>query len=385
MDLCNFIIEYFCGKKTNIDSENNFEFKMSPTPTIIINKSKGLDDLGGTGYMNASLQCLSNTPQFKNYFLEKYNINTDNILANEFHELILNLWRKNMQERSYSPHSFKQTLGSLNPLFDGIQANDAKDLINFLLENLHKELNVIINNNNTITSQIQDQTNEELTLKLFSEEFKQKYNSLISNLFYGLSESEYLCQGCGIIKYTFQSYSMLEFPLQQVNQYFYSIGKKPLLSPNNKNPDVNLDECFEFNEKANAMTGDNQIYCNKCNRTCNVVHSTKLYTAPNYLIINLNRGKDVKYECNVDFPEQLDLTKYLKFTNKNTNFELYAVISFLNGDFVAYIKNDEDKSWYLYNNSVVTQCSKHNQYKDGIPYILFYQVLNGKKKSKFLG
>ena len=58
MYLCNFIIEYFCGKKTNIDSENNFEFKMSPTPTIIINKSKGLDDLGGTGYMNSSLQCL---------------------------------------------------------------------------------------------------------------------------------------------------------------------------------------------------------------------------------------------------------------------------------------------------------------------------------------
>ena len=35
-----------------------------------------------------------------------------------------------------------------NPLFAGIQANDSKDLINFLLERFHQELNIIINNPN---------------------------------------------------------------------------------------------------------------------------------------------------------------------------------------------------------------------------------------------
>ena len=373
MYLCNFIKKYCFGENTDTNTEAH-EFIMSPKETKI-NKSKGLDNIGGTGYMNASLQCLSNTKQLRNYFLKKYETNPDKILANEFYELILNLWLKDTHESSYSPYSFKQTLGNMNPLYEGIQSNDAKDLLNFLLENLHQELNEI-KNDNTIISYEQDQTNEKLTLQLFLEDFKRNYNSKISNLFYGASESEFVCQGCGITKYNFQLYSILEFPLQQVNEYFCSLGKKSLILPNNTNPDINLYECFEFYQKANIMTGENQIYCNMCNTTCNVVHSTKLYSAPNYIIINLNRGKDIKYECNVDFPEQLYLSKYLTFKKNNTNFELYAVISYINGDFVAYIKNDSDKNWYLYNNSDVTECSKPHQYKEGMPYILFYQVLN---------
>jgi len=38
----------------------------------------------------------------------------------------------------------------MNSLFEGVQANDSKDLINFLLEQLQTELNIIsekINNN----------------------------------------------------------------------------------------------------------------------------------------------------------------------------------------------------------------------------------------------
>ena len=152
-------------------------------------------------------------------------------------------------------------------------------------------------------------------LGLFLEEFSQKFNSPISNLFYGLLETKSQCKGCNIIKFNFQVYSFLEFPLQQVNQYFYNMGKKPLILPNNKNPDVNLYECFEYNKKIDLMSGENQMYCNICNKLCDAFYSTNLYSAPNYLIINLNRGKGAVYECNVDFPDKV-----------NTTFDLYAVI-----------------------------------------------------------
>ena len=47
----------------------------------------------------------------------------------------------------------------------------------------------------------------------------------------------------------------------------------------------------------------------------------------------------------------------------------------MSGHFVAYCKNKIDKKWYLYNDSFVTPCKKNDEYKIGMPYILFYQAL----------
>ena len=346
-------------------------------------KSKGLDNIGATCYMNATLQCLSNTKKLREYFENKYKNSPNKTMSNEFFTLIHHLFNENDNKKSYSPYPFKETLSKENPLFAGVQANDSKDLINFLLEKIHQETNVInnnINNNNAI--QQQDQTNENLMLALFLEEFSKKFNSPISNLFYGLLETKTQCKGCNAIKFNFQVYSFLEFPLQQVNLYYYNLGKRPLVLPNNKNPDINLLECFEYNKKIDLMNGQNQMWCNICNSLCDSLYSTELYSAPNYLIINLNRGKGAVYECNVNFPEELNIVNYLSFKNFNTVFDLYAVIchlgpSSMSGHFVAYIRNNEDYKWYLYNDSIVTECTKPFQYRDGMPYILFYKVLKG--------
>ena len=355
-------------------------------------KSKGLNNIGATCYMNATLQCLSNTKKLRDYFLNKYSNAPNNLMANEFNKLIINLFNEYDRKKSYSPNSFKEVLSKENPLFAGVQANDSKDLINFLLERLHQELNVLkmihlsnSNNNNMIPQE--DQTNENSMLGLFLQEFSQKFNSPISSLFYGLLETKSQCKGCNIIKFNFQVYSFLEFPLQQVNQYFFNLGKKPLILPNNKNPDVNLYECFEYNKKIDLMTGENQMYCNICNKLCDAFYSTNLYSAPNYLIINLNRGKGAVYECNVDFPEELNIFNYLTY-KVNTTFDLYAVIchlgpSSMSGHFVAYIRNHSNYKWYLYNDSIVTECSRPSQYRDGMPYILFYKVLKGGPNAPF--
>ena len=343
--------------KNEIFEKNNVIAKLQSEIQILRNnqskknkmqKSKGLDNIGATCYMNATLQCLSNTRKLKEYFEKKYQNSSNKTMSNEFFKLIYHLFN------------------------------------NFLLEKMHQELNVInnnIKNNNTVINQ-QDQTNRDLMLRIFIEEYTQKFNSPISNLFYGLLETRTQCKGCNIIKYNFQIYSFLEFPLQQVNTYFYNMGKKPLFLPNNKNPDVNLFECFEYNKKVDLMNGENQMWCNICNKLTDSLYTTELYSAPNYLIINLNRGKGAVYECNVDFPEELNIVNYLSFKNFNTVFDLYAVISHLgpssmSGHFVAYVRNNEDYKWYLYNDSMVTECTKPFQYRDGMPYILFYRVLKG--------
>ena len=340
----------------------------------------GLNNIGATCYMNASLQCLSNTKKLTEYFLTNYEDNRNKIMSHQYYKLIKHLWNEENNNISYSPNSFKEVLSKENPLFAGIAANDAKDLINFLIERLHQELNIALKNN-SVDNYIQiDQTNEAAVFNDFIKDFNTNFNSPISRCFYGILETKSQCQGCKIIKYNFQVYSFLEFPLQQVNQYYFNNGKRPLLTNDGKNPDVDLYECFEYNRKIDSMTGDNQMYCNICNKLCDATYVTYLYSTPNYLILNLNRGKGAVYECKVNFPDQLNIFNFVTSKQATTAYELYAVIchlgpSSMDGHFVAYCRNRLDNKWYLYNDGFVTLCTRKDQYTDGMPYILFYRVL----------
>ena len=340
----------------------------------------GLNNIGATCYMNASLQCLSNTKKLTEYFLTNYEDNRNKIMSHQYYKLIKHLWNEENNNISYSPNSFKEVLSKENPLFAGIAANDAKDLINFLIERLHQELNIALKNNSVDNYNQIDQTNEAAVFNDFIKDFNTNFNSPISRCFYGILETKSQCQGCKIIKYNFQVYSFLEFPLQQVNQYYFNNGKRPLLTNDGKNPDVDLYECFEYNRKIDSMTGDNQMYCNICNKLCDATYVTYLYSTPNYLILNLNRGKGAVYECKVNFPDQLNIFNFVTSKQATTAYELYAVIchlgpSSMDGHFVAYCRNRLDNKWYLYNDGFVTLCTRKDQYTDGMPYILFYRVL----------
>ena len=71
---------------------------------------------------------------------------------------------------------------------------------------------------------------------------------------------------------------------------------------------------------------------------------------------------------------------YVVFKEGYTAYQLYAVIchlgpSSMSGHFVAYCRNRIDNKWYLYNDGMVSLCTKQRQYQDGMPYILFYRAL----------
>jgi len=363
--------------------EENLSFRKVP---ILV----GLDDIGGIYFMNATLQCLSNTDELTEFFLNKfkYEPNDKNkIISNEYYNVIKNLWNRNNDNKSFSAKEFKEALIRENPLFSGIGTNASKDLINFILERIHIELNDIkienkIKKNNYMTSKFDqnNQFNEQAMLNIFTKDFKKEYNSIISHLFFGILETKSQCQRCKYFKYNFQVYNFIEFPLERINQYFFNIGKR--LNYNmydDKNPDIDLYECFEFHNKIEPMIGDNQLYCNNCQDNCNFLYQSSLYSTPKYLIINFFRGRGEVYECNVNFPEQLYLNNFV--SNKNyIVYELYGVIcqidsGYMNGSFIAFCKNRIDKKWYKYNDDVVTLCENSNEFRIGMPYILFYKIL----------
>ena len=341
----------------------------------------GLDNIGATCYMNATLQSFSNTKELRDYFLKKFSKSDPNKkMSNAFHDVILNLWDKNNNGKSYAPHNFKNVLSELNPLFAGIAANDSKDLISFLLERFHQEINIIDTkniNDNMISNA--DQLNENKMFNIFSTDMMARYKSIISDLFYGILETKTQCTNCKRIKYNFQVYSFLEFPLKQINIYFTNQGRRQNFNGQG-NPDIDLYECFEHYQSTLQMTGDNKIYCSECNSSFDAFYQTLLYTTPNYLILNLNRGKNAVYECKVNFPNILNLCNYV--VNKtNTVYQLQSVISHIgpssmSGHFIAYCRHPKNNEWYKYNDSIVTKCTTQKEYLNGMPYILFYKTLN---------
>ena len=82
-----------------------------------------------------------------------------------FREVLVELWDKS-NNSPYSPNKFKEKLGEMNPLFKGAYPNDAKDLLTFILIQLHEELNhpknTNMNNNNIDLINIEIQKNKKL-------------------------------------------------------------------------------------------------------------------------------------------------------------------------------------------------------------------------------
>ena len=367
-------------QQLNLKTQEFNQFKNDYDKLIPI--TVGLDNIGATCYMNATIQSFSSVRELSLFFKEKYIPNKDKKMSKEYYTVIQNLWDIKKHGKSYAPNSFKEVLSQLNPMFAGVAANDSKDLINFLLEKLHEELNLGSNKNfNSKLISHADQKDETKMLGIFLKDMQERYKSIISDLFYGTIETKSQCLNCQNTKYNFQVFSFLEFPLQQVNDFCYKNGMRQNFAGNG-NPDIDLYECFFHYQNISTMNGNNQIFCNDCGKNCDALYGTFLYSMPNYFIINLNRGKNAVYKCNVKFPEILKLNNLVRMWATNSIFQLKAVIchigpSSMGGHFIAYCRHYKDNNWYKYNDSNVTKCMENKEYLiNGMPYILFYEAID---------
>ena len=359
---------------TIIKANNNNEIIIEEK----IKKEKiGLENIGATCYMNATLQCFAHIKQFMHYFTkDKYNtkaMSDKETLSYSFKILLNELWKNsNNEKKYYAPYEFKEKISKLNPLFKGIAANDAKDLINFIVMTLHTELNSANSESNIFSEQIIDQTNKTLMFQTFMQEFIQKYNSISSQLFYAINYNITQCCDCNIQIFNYQVYFFLLFPLEEIRKFF-----------NVQNNVVDIMQCFEYDRRICLMAGDNMMYCNRCRRNTNCNMCTNLVYAPNVLIIILNRGKGKEFDIKLNFKEDLDITSYIEMSNSGTVYKLIGVITHLgessmSGHFIAFCKDPFDNQWYKFNDAIVTPVNdfKKDVIDFGMPYLLFFQKGN---------
>ena len=328
----------------------------------------GLQNIGATCYMNATLQCLSNTQRFREGILKLNKNNSQNKeLSYSLKEVLVNLW-KNDKIKYYAPYNFKNLIGQMNPLFKGVQANDSKDLILFILETIHRELNIK-------KESIPEQSNVNnldfnSVFNQFTTFYKANNQSIVSDEFYGYFVSIMKCGYCNAVTYNVQIMNILIFPLEKVRIYM-----------KNQYNFVTLDDCFRNYEEPELLAGSDQIYCNKCNMTTNAYNHNKLIISPKTIIINLNRGKGLEFKVGIKFEEYMDIKKYLLMSDKSPNYyELVGVISHfggsdMSGHFIAYCKNSFDGKWYKFNDAMVNLSSFQEASSIGIPYVLFYSYI----------
>ena len=369
----------------------------------------GLQNIGATCYMNATLQCFAHIEKFVNYF--KYNPHLSKLkqkpneikLYTSFKLLIDNLWPddiNNIKEKYYAPYDFKKKISDMNPLFEGIAANDSKDLVNFIIMTLHEELNKAkVNNINNEENIFIDQTNKQNVLQNFLQDFTSKNQSIISDLFYAMNCSITQCKNCKIKLYNYQIYFFIIFPLEEVRKFklnnqlnfnynnnnnnilynnFININNNNNFMLNKKT--VNIYDCFDFDKRVNLMSGSNAMYCNYCKTNQDCIMQTYLVAGPEILILLLNRGKGKEFDIKIDFYEEINLYNYIEYKDTGFKYKLIGVISHIGesgmgGHFIAYCKDPLSNVWNKYNDAIVTKVEdfQNEVINFAMPYLLFYQ------------
>ncbi|KAH7285349.1 hypothetical protein KP509_33G024300 [Ceratopteris richardii] len=178
----------------------------------------GLLNLGNTCFMNSAIQCLVHTPQLVDFFLHDYTneINRQNPLgmkgelAIAFGELLRELWEPGRQP--VAPKAFKAKLARFAPQFSGYNQHDSQELLAFLLDGLHEDLNRVKSKPYIESKDMDDRLDEEVAHENW-ENHKARNDSIIVDICQGQYKSTLVCPVCNKVSITFDPFMYLSLPL----------------------------------------------------------------------------------------------------------------------------------------------------------------------------
>ena len=364
----------------------------SPSQSELENKKinfhfNGLINIGSTCYMNATLQCLLHVTELVDYFLKEFPNDVNSLcqknsqvpskgnISMAFYKLIKGVYPQNEEKSLFnsksfgsgnntpvSPDNFQKVLGLYNPQFKNFEANDSKDLILYLLQTMHAELNYF--GDASINLRPPNQYDRANTFQFFIFSYERTNFSIISKIFYGTYENMTKCRECQKDLYNYQKFEFISFGMF-----------------NYKGKIFNIYNGFEDNQKMSLLAGDNQFYCNNCKKLCDAELYSKIIFPPNKLLINIDYGKNKKFSpSSVTFGEEIDITKYVIFNfGVPIKYKLIGICTHFGssgsyGHYVAYCKHPSGR-WFIFNDSFVNECSKNSIY-GGSPYLLLYEKIN---------
>jgi Ubiquitin carboxyl-terminal hydrolase len=214
-----------------------------------------------TCYLNSSIQCLSHTPIFREYFTSKaylHDINTTNPLGHEGRlaqvtaMLINSLWKRfNIRSKdptrrhrpipapgsfaqidnipALTPKTFKEALSKFNEHFHGNEQQDAQELLAFILGGLSEDLNRIVDKPYIEAPDSDGRPDAELADIWWSNHLKREL-SIIVALFTGQYKSLLTCRSCKYESARFEPFSFLQVPLPEDDKFTVTLILYPLIN-----------------------------------------------------------------------------------------------------------------------------------------------------------
>ncbi|XP_043990240.1 ubiquitin carboxyl-terminal hydrolase 8 isoform X1 [Gambusia affinis] len=332
----------------------------------------GLRNLGNTCYMNSILQCLCNTPRMADYFNNNFyleDINRSNILghkgevAEEFGVIMKALWAG--LYKCISPRDFKSTIGKINDQFSGCDQQDSQELLLFLMDGLHEDLNKA-DNRKRYKEEENDHLDDQNAANVAWNKHKLLNESIIVALFQGQFKSTVQCLTCHRKSRTFETFMYLSLPLASTSK-------------------CSLQDCLRLFSKEEKLTDNNKVFCRHCKAHRDSTKKLEIWKVPPIVLVHLKRfsyeGRwRQKLQTSVDFPlDSLDLAQYVIGPKQNLRrYNLYAVSNHYGGldggHYTAYCKNSLKQRWYKFDDHEVTEISS-SSVKSSAAYILFYSTL----------
>nr|KAI8765519.1 ubiquitin carboxyl-terminal hydrolase 31-like isoform X1 [Biomphalaria glabrata] len=175
-------------------------------------------------FMNAVLQCLSNTDSFTEYFVKDFFKNdlknnkngkkgvfrsNHGEVTEQLARLLKSLWSG--KYTSEISKEFKSVVGKVNAQYKGDHQHDAQEFLLWLLDRIHEDVCVFSKRKTKLPKLPVEKSDEELAIEAASVNGE----SFVLKLFQALHSSTLICTTCGERSSTFDPYLCVSLPLPQ--------------------------------------------------------------------------------------------------------------------------------------------------------------------------
>jgi ubiquitin C-terminal hydrolase len=319
-----------------------------------------MKNLGNTSSLNSVLTLLLSIKSFAKFYLKNNSNENDKDTPFSFEiKKLFSYFYTSLKEKKKIFKPFEPT-SILEFLDKNNVGKNPFDIISYILETLHNELNTANINSKKKEPDIYNRND---VIQCGIENFTDSNFSLISNQFNLFKIIELQCTICNTKTYSFITSPNLKLDILGC----YEDEK------------LSLEDCLYYQEKISQENN----FCNKCNKSALVMKYSKIFSLSNLLMIFLDRGSG-ESEIPYNIQGKINLIDFVEFDGSPIKYELIGVISTtLKMDdyiYVSFCKSPIDKNWYYYDNEIVekTEFELLITMNDGfqyIPHILLYKSL----------